>query len=193
VNDLWRVLGIAAFAVWPIVPIIWVQVHAWPNFWRKLGGLTYAMVISEWLVVASLAVIFRNFLLGERLDLGILSWLGVIPLISGLALNIWTARQMSLRVLVGYPELKPNEGQRLITTGPFSVMRHPAYLAHILMLAGVFLITGYIGTGFLALFDLLISDSVIIPLEERELEARFGDPYREYKRRVGKFLPRLVG
>ncbi len=185
-------LGILAFAAWPIVPILWVQVHAWPNFWRKLGGFTYAVVISEWLVVASLAVIFRNFLLGQKLDLGILSWLGVIPLISGLALNIWTGRQMSLRVLVGYPELKANEGQRLVTTGPFSVMRHPTYLAHILILVGVFLITGYTGTGFLALFDLLISDSVIIPLEERELQARFGDDYREYKRRVPKFLPRLV-
>ncbi len=150
------------------------------------------MVISEWLVVASLAVMFRNFLLGDRFDLGILSWLGVIPLISGLALNIWTGRRMSLRVLVGYPELKLSEG-RLVSTGPFSVVRHPAYLAHIMMLAGAFLITGYIGTGFLALFDLLISDSVIIPLEERELEARFGDDYREYKRRVPKFLPRLVG
>ncbi len=168
-----------------------MQVHTWPNFWRKLGGLTYAVVISEWLVVASLAVIFRNLLLGEKLDFGILSWLGVIPLISGLVLNIWTGRQMSLRVLVGYTELKPNEGQRLVTTGPFSVMRHPTYLAHILILVGIFLITGYAGTGFLALFDILISDSVIIPLEERELQVRFGDDYREYKRRVPKFLPRL--
>lgn len=150
------------------------------------------MVISEWLIVASFAVIFRNFLLGERLDLGILSWLGVIPLISGLALNVWTGRQMSLKVLVGYPELKLSEG-RLVSAGPFSVIRHPTYLAHILMLAGVFLITGYTGPGFLALFDLLISDSVIIPLEERELQARFGDAYREYKRKVPKFLPRLVG
>ncbi len=190
---MWRVLGIVAFAVWPIVPILWVQVHAWPNFWRKLGGLTYAVVISEWLVVASLAVVFRNFLLGDRLDFGVLSWLGVLVLISGLALNVWTGRQMSLKLLVGYPELKVSEGQRLVATGPFSVVRHPTYLAHILMLAGVFLITGYVGTGFLALFDLLISDSVIIPLEERELEARFGDDYREYKGRVPKLLPRLVG
>lgn len=189
---MWRVLGIFAFAVWPIVPILWVQVHAWPNFWRKIGGKTYAVVISEWLVVAGLAVIFRNFLLGERLDFGLLSWLGVPVLILGLVLNVWTGRQMSLKSLVGYPELKLSEG-RLVSAGPFSVVRHPTYLAHILMLAGVFLITGYIGTGFLALFDLLISDSVIIPLEERELEERFGDAYREYKKRVPKFLPKPVG
>jgi protein-S-isoprenylcysteine O-methyltransferase Ste14 len=190
---LWRVLGIVAFAVWPIVPILWVQVHASPNFWRRFGGFTYAVVISEWLVVAGLAVVFRNFLLSDRLDFGVLSWLGVLVLISGLALNVWTGKQMSLKSLVGYPELKLSEKQRLVATGPFSVIRHPTYLAHILMLAGVFLITGYTGTGFLALFDLFISDSVIIPLEERELEARFGDEYREYKRRVGKLLPRLVG
>ncbi len=181
-----------AFAAWPIVPILWVQVHTWPNFWRKLGGLTYAVVIPEWLVVASLAVIFRNFLLGDQLDFRVLSWLGVLVLISGLALNVLTGRQMSLKSLVGYPELKLSEG-RLVSAGPFSVVRHPAYLAHILILAGVFLITGYTGTGFLALFDILISYCVIIPLEERELEERFGDDYREYKRRVPKFLPRLVG
>ncbi len=189
---MWRVLGIVAFAAWPIVPILWVQVHTWPNFWRKLGGFTYAVIISEWLVVASLAVIFRSFLLGDRLDLGVLSWLGMLVLISGLALNVWTGRELSLKALVGYPELKLSQGQRVVSTGPFSVMRHPTYLAHILILAGVFLITGYTGTGFLALFDILISYCVIIPLEERELEARFGDGYREYKRRVPKFLPRLV-
>ncbi len=182
-----------AFAAWPIVPILWVQVHAWSSFWRRLGGLTYAVVISEWLIVAVLAVIFRNFLLGHRLDFGILSWLGVFPLILGLALNVWTGKKLSLKALVGYPELKLSEAQRLVSTGPFSVIRHPTYLAHILMLAGIFLITGYTGTGFLTLFDIFTSYGVIIPLEERELEARFGDDYREYKRRVPKFLPRLVG
>ena len=182
-----------AFAAWPIVPILWLQVHTRPNLWRRLGGFTYAVVISEWLVVALLAVIFRNILLGDRLNLGFLSWLGVLLLISGLTLNVWTGRQMGFRSLVGYPELKLSRGQRLVTTGPFSVTRHPAYLAHILILVGVFLITGYSGTGFLALFDILISYGVIIPLEERELEVRFGDDYRAYKRRVPKFLPRLTG
>lgn len=187
---MWRVMGIVAFALWPIIPILWVQVHGRPKFWRKLGGRTYAVVISEWLVVAFITVTFRNFLLGGQLDFSFVSWLGAFLLALGLALNYWTGRLLGLKSLVGYSELKPSESPRkLVTVGPFSFIRHPTYLAHTLIFVGVFLTTGYTGTGVLALVDFLTSYFVIIPLEERELANRFDGDYRRYKKRVPKFLP----
>lgn len=185
-------MALAALVVWPIIPIMWLQVHGRPELWRRLGGFTYAVVISEWLAVAYLSITFQSFLLGQSLNLGVLSWVGALPLFAGLVLQVWASRLLGVKALVGYSELKPSEApNRPVISGPFSTVRHPTYLAHTMMLVGVFLITGYVGTGVLALIDFLSSYFVIIPLEERELASRFGSHYENYKGRVPKYLPKI--
>ena len=83
-----RGLAVAAIAAWPFIPIFFVQVHGRPKFWRKLGSLTYAVVILEWLPLALFGIMFQDFLLGRHLDLGILSWLGVALMVIGVALHV---------------------------------------------------------------------------------------------------------
>jgi protein-S-isoprenylcysteine O-methyltransferase Ste14 len=39
----------------------------------------------------------------------------------------------------------------------------------------------------------LITGAVMIRMEERELEDRFGEEYRQYKRRVPAVVPKLHG
>jgi protein-S-isoprenylcysteine O-methyltransferase Ste14 len=77
----------------------------------------------------------------------------------------------------------------LVTTGPYASVRHPFYLA-----VGSLMLGNAVGAanGFL-----LVSAVVFLGLialrtgkEEANLEARFGDAYREYKARTGRFLPR---
>jgi protein-S-isoprenylcysteine O-methyltransferase Ste14 len=82
---------------------------------------------------------------------------------------------------------RPNH---VVDTGPFRYVRHPLYLAALL---------GYVGTAISSLS--LISFALLIPIfafysyiasyEEKLLEARFGEAYREYERRTGKWLPRV--
>ncbi len=94
---------------------------------------------------------------------------------------------------MGFREFKSqNSSQKLIREGPFSIMRHPTYFAHTLMFLGVFLMTGFLGTGILVLIDLLTAYFVIIPLEEKELLTRFGEEYRRYMENVPKFLPQVT-
>ena len=70
------------------------------------------------------------------------------------------------------------------------MVRHPTYLSHTLMLLGVFLVTGVASTGVVTVLDVLVVNTMIIPLEERELAARFGEEYEEYRKRVpSQFLP----
>jgi protein-S-isoprenylcysteine O-methyltransferase Ste14 len=79
--------------------------------------------------------------------------------------------------------------QRLVTWGPYRYIRHPSYTGYFLMFIGL----------FLAWFNLL----AVIPLlgipgyvriserEERMLVLRFGDAYLEYRKKTGRFFPRL--
>jgi protein-S-isoprenylcysteine O-methyltransferase Ste14 len=79
----------------------------------------------------------------------------------------------------------------LVTDGPYRWVRHPFYdavglsvLANSLVAANWFLFL----TGGL-LFLLLI---VRTRTEEERLLARFGDSYRAYMKRTGRFLPRVA-
>ena len=77
---------------------------------------------------------------------------------------------------------------RLITTGVRARVRHPVYLAHLCEM-----FAWSIGTGLLVCWALtafaMATGAVMIRMEDAELEKRFGEEYRQYKRRV----PALVG
>ncbi len=179
-----------ALAMWPFIPIFFIPLHYRTEFWRRIGLLTYPLLIVPWLIVASLVYLNQSMLLGRELELPIvLGILGWICFICGILLHTWTAKLLGIGELTGYAELKPSGEYRLITSGPFSVVRHPTYLAHTLVFVGVFLLTGYAGAGLLALLDFIVSYFVITSLEERELVRRFGEEYQEYRRRVPKFFP----
>ena len=76
--------------------------------------------------------------------------------------------------------------------GPFSIVRHPTYLAHTLIFSGVFLITEVTSVGIITLLDFIIINTIIIPLEEKELLSRFGEDYEFYKKKVpSRFFPRI--
>ena len=111
---------------------------------------------------------------------------------AGAALQIWTARLLSLKGITGMPEIIENMKGRLVTEGAFSVVRHPTYLSHTLLFSGVFLATGVSAVGAMTLLDFTLVNAVIIPLEERELADRFGEAYIEYKREVPSFFPRYL-
>ena len=148
------------------------------------------MVLLEWIPVIALVLLFQDFFLITELQFEALSWFGAILLLLGLGLQIWTLEALGWKGLVGYSELKPQGiSQNLVIHGPFRFVRHPAYLAHTLMFVGLFLVTGFLGTGVLALLDFVASYFAITRLEEKELVARFGKEYEDYRASVPKFLP----
>ncbi|HJX24399.1 MAG TPA: isoprenylcysteine carboxylmethyltransferase family protein [Candidatus Bathyarchaeia archaeon] len=121
--------------------------------------------------------------------------LGIILIAAGIALHTWTAKLIGIKATIGYTELKPDvqsEKQSLIISGPFSVVRHPSYWAHTAIITGVFLITGIIAVGIIALMDLAITYFITTTLEDQELVERFSSQYREYQRRVPKFFPKFT-
>ena len=78
----------------------------------------------------------------------------------------------------------------LVTRGPYHWVRHPFYDVGFLWMLALSLLTAnwlmaLLGTGVIAL--LVVRTRV----EEQKLLERFGDEYRAYAGRTGKFLPRL--
>lgn len=173
-----------------LVPLFWIPVHGFSNFFRKLGIFTYITPFITWLPVAWLIYSNRELLLSYRLDLpAILRALGWIVFAFGAALQVWTLRLLKVWGIMGLPEVTRIVESRIITTGPFSVVRHPTYLSHTIMYAGVFLITGVAAVAVITLLDIIVVNALVIPLEDRELIERFGEEYRAYRKRVPAFFP----
>jgi protein-S-isoprenylcysteine O-methyltransferase Ste14 len=82
------------------------------------------------------------------------------------------------------------EHHTLVTRGPYRWVRHPFYAAFALGLASNTLVTS---NWFLGLAGLLAVALVVVRTsdEERKLIERFGDQYRCYMERTGRFFPRL--
>ncbi|MBN1978150.1 MAG: isoprenylcysteine carboxylmethyltransferase family protein [Anaerolineae bacterium] len=87
--------------------------------------------------------------------------------------------------------LKRMEGQRFVVQGIYRWMRHPMYTSFFAVLAADFLLTANWLIGLLGvIYSLVIVERV--GHEERILIESFGDEYRQYMQRVGRFFPRLV-
>jgi len=87
------------------------------------------------------------------------------------------------------PTLEISPRQELVTSGPYSFVRHPIYAAFLIMLASTGLLSA---NWFIAVVGMLLIASITIvriPAEEALLEGRFGERYREYRRRTPALLP----
>src|SRR5438105_1784780 len=113
--------------------------------------------------------------------------LGLAAGLGGLGLFGWMFRHLGLNVT---PTSMPRAAAALVTSGPYRWLRHPMYCAALLLVTAATLFTSnaVVGLGGIAMFALLAARSRI---EERRLIEKFGDAYRNYQRRTGRFVPRL--
>ena len=103
--------------------------------------------------------------------------IGIGLIAVGIALFVWAAHTLSRHKTTIIPT-KPADA--LVTDGPFRFRRNPIYLADVLILIGVAILTQNLWFAILgAAFAVLVTWLAILP-EERHLEARFGDAYRDY-------------
>ena len=115
-----------------------------------------------------------------------LRWTGVGIGAAGAALILWAFRSLGRNLT---DTVVTRREHTLVTSGPYRWVRHPFYdavaltiVANALIAANWFLLV----TGAAAW--LLIRRRT--PIEEEKLLARFGDAYRAYTQRTGRFLPR---
>ena len=78
--------------------------------------------------------------------------------------------------------------EHLVTSGPFSVTRNPMYFANTLLMIGVGLVSGITWFLPLALMAAFATQKLAIEREEKVLMERFGKKYRDYAKRVRRWI-----
>jgi protein-S-isoprenylcysteine O-methyltransferase Ste14 len=114
-------------------------------------------------------------------------WWGALCGALFLALVYWTLTNLGKNLT---DTVVTRSAATLVTTGPYRFVRHPFYLSVALVIAAIALISA---NAFLALmgFVTFLLLAVRTPIEERKLLEKFGEPYRAYVARTGRFVPRL--
>lgn len=138
--------------------------------------LIYA-VNPDWLVWASLS--FPVWL----------HWAGVGVALLGFGLLQWAQNTLG-RNWSDTPRMMKE--QALVTGGPYRFVRHPIYTAFLLILGSLLFVSAnwFIGLTWIGMTVLEVASR--IGFEERLLLEYFGDQYRDYMKRTGRLLPRII-
>lgn len=115
-------------------------------------------------------------------------WLGAGLGIVAVPLLHWMFRSLGHNVT---DTVAIRKNHSLVTDGPYRWVRHPLYTFGVLLFVGFILLTAnwFIGLSALLALSLLLART---PIEEAKLIEQFGDEYRNYMRRTGRFLPRFT-
>ena len=190
---LLRTFSWIACFIYSTIPAFWLLIHPRAEFWRSRQRSPYRILlpvwVAMWIAAAAITAPWRRVLLYENPW----SWLPAGALFcAGLLLYKLGHNRFTLTQLGGLPEiLGEHNQQRLVTTGIRAHIRHPVYLGHLCEM-----LAWSVGTGLAVCWTLtafaLVTGAVMIILEDKELESRFGEVYRQYRSSVPAILPTKI-
>jgi protein-S-isoprenylcysteine O-methyltransferase Ste14 len=187
-----QLIGWLACAVYSTIPAFWLMIHPFAERWRGHRRSPYRLLLPLWTAMwIAMALITRPW---HRITIyqTLWSWVPAIPLFAaGVFLYSKSGKHFTAQQLGGLPEVHgASRDQKLVTEGIRSRVRHPVYLAHLCEM-----LAWSIGTGLAVCWGLtafaIVTGVLMIQMEDAELEQRFGDSYRAYRRNVPAVLPRL--
>jgi len=160
---------------------------------KKLGWKKdWATLVYLALALLAFFVIAYDFWILQKLQFQL-----YIPVIVGLALIFMggtfrissrtTLKKAGFNIVNSY-KLQIVIGQKLVTTGIYSHIRHPLYLGEITRNLGFAVLFSSL-YGFVIMVIANIFLVIRIQTEEKMLVSEFGAEYEQYKKRTKKLLP----
>ena len=142
------------------------------------------LILLAWLV---LYAIYPPWM--EALSIPFPGWLRWVGFALGLAsLGFWAWTQVALGKEWS-PQLQLREKHHLVTTGPYARIRHPLYTAMIGYGTSLALVTA--NWVFVAFAVAVIAGLFArVPQEEQMMIEEFGEEYKAYMQRTGRFFPK---
>ena len=185
-------LAWVACIVYSTIPAFWLAIHPFAGFWRARRRNPFALLVPLWIAVWIAVELVTAPWRHVHFYTTPWTWL---PAVVVLTAGIWTYRRagagFSWSQLGGLPEIRESSGvQRpLAATDIRAHVRHPIYLGHLLEMLAWSLGSGLVVCFVLALVG-VVTGAVMIAMEDRELESRFGEDFRRYKINVPAIFPR---
>jgi protein-S-isoprenylcysteine O-methyltransferase Ste14 len=116
-----------------------------------------------------------------------LRWMGFVLGILSVAFMTWTQLTLDTQWSA---QLQLRKDHHLITTGPYARIRHPLYASTFGWGVALSLLTAnwiFVAVSVLAIAGLIVRT----PKEEQMMIDAFGDEYKVYMQRTGRFFPKF--
>lgn len=115
----------------------------------------------------------------------ILFAVGWLMVVLGLAMIVSSIRTLGRAKTT----VKPHEAAtHLVTNGPFSFSRNPIYLGNTIIMLGIALVSGIVWFVVFGIIAAFATQKLAIEPEERHLDARFGKKFRDYSKKVRRWV-----
>lgn len=147
----------------------------------RLFGLSLWVSIFAWLINPA----WMNW---SRIELPEWArWLGLLMGVLANFLAYWIFSNLANNVS---PTVVAREKAQLVTSGPYQWVRHPLYSMGTIAYLGFALMAE---NWFIAVLSVLVFVVLAFrtPKEEARLIEKFGDEYRKYMNRTGRFMPKI--
>ena len=143
-------------------------------------------LFSLWMATLILYVYYPDWMTYYTIPIPLLfRWIGVSLGIISIPLLAWTHRSLGKYFSTN---LKIMEKHKLITSGPYNWIRHPMYTAEIVFMISMVLAS----SNWIVALPLFFNIAFLylrVDREEAMMIEHFGDEYRKYISRTGRFLP----
>ncbi|HLO29080.1 MAG TPA: isoprenylcysteine carboxylmethyltransferase family protein, partial [Anaerolineales bacterium] len=150
------------------------------------GDLSFWMTTFAMMAVFYLSPLEYMYLTVQLPRTSLMELVGVALVVFGIVLFVWARRTLGENYS---GHLSTKQGQRLIETGPYRIIRHPAYTGFLLMALGLAL--GYSSLVGIAAILLALLPSMIyrIRIEEKLLAEHFGTQFYKYADKTKRLIP----
>ncbi len=185
-----HLLAWAACVVYSTIPSFWLIIHPKAESWRASRRSPYSVLVPYWIGLWILAGAITWRWRSQVAYHSHWTWLPAAALFTaGFFLYQRASQGFSPAQLGGLPEVqRGRRDQQLVITGIRAHVRHPVYLGHLCEM-----LAWSIGTGLLACYALtafaLATGTIMIRMEDAELEKRFGKEYVAYREAVPAIIP----
>lgn len=115
-----------------------------------------------------------------------LAIIGIILYVAGFLLMAWAL--ISLRNNYQLGGSVPRDTDKLVILGPYRFLRHPMYAAALYISLGLACLTQSLAC-FAVFCIYLVLILLLIPVEEKGLQAAYGQQYAAYQQQTGKLVP----
>ncbi len=189
---LLRTVGWLACVVYSTIPLFWLMVHPLAHRWRSRERSPFRVLVPAWLLMWFGMGVLTGPWRDTTLYSTLWTWIPAALLFAaGIFLYSSSGPHLTWAQLGGLPEVRTgHEDDRLVTSGIRSRVRHPVYLGHLCEM-----LAWSLGTGLRVCWLLsglaIAAGAVMIRMEDAELERRFGEEYRRYRRCVPAVFPRF--
>ena len=154
------------------------------------GTLGFLFVLLPILLVGFPFIIISSPNHALLFDLGVFRYSGIIPIMIGVIIYFWCSFSFVFSGK-GTP-IHSMPPKKLVIAGLYRFVRNPMYIGALLVLAGEVLLFQSKGLFVYFLVICGVINLTVLFIEESLLEKKFGESYKQYRKSVRRWIPRLT-